>query len=234
MSAASSRRWKRAQDAELRFRSLFEDRKLPTRSSFFSTKFPVEPELFAGKRVLEIGCSPSAEIHLLARAGLRVGIDPLASEWAQLYLGGTHHVQGAGERLPFKAGAFEVILCLNVIDHVHDPAAILTEARRVLKAGGHLALFSNTFSAPRMVRRWLGLLDPPHPHHFSDAELLGLVQRVGFRVLQHGHQRVPLGAPASFLRTRWPSLMIAGVKQLAGVFLLGLQESSYLCAAAEA
>src|SRR5919112_3900489 len=46
------------------------------------------------------------------------------------------HVLADAYRLPFGDGAFDVVLCAEVLEHMHSPAQALAEMRRVLKAGG--------------------------------------------------------------------------------------------------
>jgi SAM-dependent methyltransferase len=84
------------------------------------------------------------------------------------------YIQAEGEALPFAAGTFELVSCINVVDHARDPAAILAEIRRVLRPGGWLAFAVSTLSVLgdwkwRMDRRrrpenWLYLA---HPHTFT-------------------------------------------------------------------
>jgi len=42
-------------------------------------------------------------------------------------------VRAAGERLPFRAGAFDTVVCSHVLEHVQDAAAALAELRRVAR-----------------------------------------------------------------------------------------------------
>jgi SAM-dependent methyltransferase len=44
------------------------------------------------------------------------------------------------ESLPFEDGAFDLVLCTQVLEHVVDPAAVLRELARVLEPGGTLLL----------------------------------------------------------------------------------------------
>ena len=45
-------------------------------------------------------------------------------------------VVAAGERLPYESGTFDGVVCLDVLEHVQDPQAVLRESHRVLKPGG--------------------------------------------------------------------------------------------------
>jgi 2-polyprenyl-6-hydroxyphenyl methylase / 3-demethylubiquinone-9 3-methyltransferase len=41
-----------------------------------------------------------------------------------------------GESLPFAAGVFDVVVCVDVLEHVEDLQGVLSEVRRVLRANG--------------------------------------------------------------------------------------------------
>ena len=47
-----------------------------------------------------------------------------------------HQIVGSGEGLPFQPGTFDVVLCLETIEHVHDPRGFGAELMRVLRRGG--------------------------------------------------------------------------------------------------
>ncbi|MDQ3283374.1 MAG: class I SAM-dependent methyltransferase [Acidobacteriota bacterium] len=47
-----------------------------------------------------------------------------------------HASVGVGERLPFRDGSFDVVLCLETIEHVRDPQFLAREILRVLNEGG--------------------------------------------------------------------------------------------------
>ena len=154
MTCASDNRWIVAQCAEKKYSHILEQGELPTESQFFSKKFPLNSKFFNNKNILEVGCSPVAEIHYLEEAHFRVGIDPLACEWKHLYRNGTNHIQGMGEYLPFKDETFEIVLCLNVLDHVQSSIATLKEIQRVLKVGADLVLWLQRLSTnPKMPEK---------------------------------------------------------------------------------
>lgn len=110
-------------------------------------------------------------------------------------------VRGDGTRLPFRAGAFDVVVCSQVIEHFDDSEGALREAARVLAPGGTLLLSVPVFPpgaallAQLLVRALLCL--PPvrrrwhaHVRFFSVRSLRRLVGRSyrvrdvrGFRLL---------------------------------------------------
>ncbi len=53
---------------------------------------------------------------------------------------GVHVVRGAGEGLPFRDAAFGTVLVVVTLCFADDPAALLREARRVLRPGGGVVL----------------------------------------------------------------------------------------------
>ena len=82
------------------------------------------------------------------------------------------------EVLPFDDGAFDLVLCAETIEHVRDVQLLLSEIRRVLRAGGELALTTPS-SSPLMRPP-----DPlsPHLRFFTRGSLRGLLAEMGFEV----------------------------------------------------
>ena len=101
----------------------------------------------AGKRVLDVGCGGGILSDAMARRGAEVlGID-LASKplkVAQLHAleAGTSRVdyrevaaEALAEEMP---GAFDVITCMEMLEHVPDPASIVRACATLAKPGGWL------------------------------------------------------------------------------------------------
>jgi SAM-dependent methyltransferase len=60
---------------------------------------------------------------------------------AEAHARARHILNAAGEKLPFPDGKFDLILSHEVIEHVQDDRAAVTEMVRTLKPGGRIILF---------------------------------------------------------------------------------------------
>jgi SAM-dependent methyltransferase len=92
-----------------------------------------------GARVLEVGSGAHGLIFGYGGT-LRVGIDPLALEYSGFFSwqDSVPTIAAVGERLPFRDGAFDVVLCDNIVDHAEGPREIVREMARVLAPDGVL------------------------------------------------------------------------------------------------
>jgi SAM-dependent methyltransferase len=95
-------------------------------------------------RILDLGCGDGRIAGRIAATGGDVtGIDPsgVALERARAEHPNLRFELPAGDgSLPFDAASFEVVACLNVLEHVADTQRLMSEARRVLAPGGWLAV----------------------------------------------------------------------------------------------
>ena len=99
-------------------------------------------------RVLDAGCGGGGmPLSLAEEASAVVGIDPAPRfEGAGVRLArergvrNLHFALADGMALPFRAGAFQLVLSHAVIEHVADAALYLRECGRVLAPGGHVYL----------------------------------------------------------------------------------------------
>jgi SAM-dependent methyltransferase len=91
-------------------------------------------------RALEVGSGAHGLIFYF-EADERVGVDPLADHYSQLFpawQGRAKTIASGGESLPFEPASFDVVLCDNVVDHAENPRKIVEEIARVLAPGGLL------------------------------------------------------------------------------------------------
>lgn len=98
----------------------------------------------AGKRVLDVGCGGGLLAEAMAGRGARVtGIDlaPEALQVARLHaLESRAEVDYRGIAAESLAaaepGSFDVVTCLEMLEHVPDPAAIVRALARLVRPGG--------------------------------------------------------------------------------------------------
>ncbi|MGE0873474.1 MAG: class I SAM-dependent methyltransferase [Burkholderiales bacterium] len=88
-------------------------------------------------RGLEIGVGSA---RFAAPLGIEFGIDPAPEMLAYARSRGVRVACAVAEALPFAPAAFDFALVVTTICFVEDPAAMLTEAHRVLKPGGVLVI----------------------------------------------------------------------------------------------
>jgi len=101
-----------------------------------------------GKKILDVGCGGGILCEALAHKGAQVtGIDmaELSLKVAKLHLHEAEldidyqhvSVEAFAEQ---NAAQFDIVTCLELLEHVPDPASIITAATRLLKADGTLIL----------------------------------------------------------------------------------------------
>jgi 2-polyprenyl-6-hydroxyphenyl methylase / 3-demethylubiquinone-9 3-methyltransferase len=79
-----------------------------------------------------------------------LGVDLLPSAVAVARAHGVTAVLGDARALPLPDGCADVVVAGEVLEHVHDPAAVLAEACRILAPGGTLLL--DTVADTRLAR----------------------------------------------------------------------------------
>ena len=154
-----------------------------------------------GARIADIGCGYEAS---LARSALDrvaalmlvdVALDPqLAREPKVTAVEGTIE-----ESLPgLAAGAFDVVLCLSVLEHLWEPQAALAEMRRMLAPGGKLLVNVPSwrgkrfleFSAFRLGTSPADEMDD-HKRYYDPKDLWPMLVEAGFspsRISCHRHK----------------------------------------------
>jgi 2-polyprenyl-6-hydroxyphenyl methylase/3-demethylubiquinone-9 3-methyltransferase len=118
----------------------------------------------AGLRVLDLGCGKGR----FARALIAEGADVIGVDLSRLMLNaasGLERVQAKARQLPFQSSSFDAVLAVEVLEHIEPRSldAVLTEARRVLRAAGRfVAVDKNVYSwnarrtwLPSVVLKWI-------------------------------------------------------------------------------
>jgi 2-polyprenyl-6-hydroxyphenyl methylase/3-demethylubiquinone-9 3-methyltransferase len=169
---------------------------------------------FAGLRLLDIGCGGGLLTEPMARLGFAVtGVDASERNIAVA----SAHASASGLAIDYRAGAvedlpapgeagFDVILNMEVIEHVADPGAFLRDCVRRLNPGGLmiLATLNRTLASLALAKagaeyvlRWL----PPGTHDWrkflKPSEIRGFLAAEDVAV--HG----PFGVTFDPLSGRW-------------------------------
>jgi 2-polyprenyl-6-hydroxyphenyl methylase/3-demethylubiquinone-9 3-methyltransferase len=126
----------------------------PVRAAYIGARAPL-----SRTRVLDVGCGGGLLAEALARAGAAVtGIDlaPGMIEVARLHaaesgLAIDYRVVDAGELAAAAPGAFDVVTCMEMLEHVPEPAAMVATLAALTRPGG--ALFVSTLN--RNLRSFL-------------------------------------------------------------------------------
>ncbi len=103
----------------------------------------------ARARILDAGCGSGRTLDELARLGDARGIElnPLGAQAAHAR---GHEVQEAPvEAIPHADASFDLVTCLDVIEHTNDDIASLAELHRVTRPGGRLIV-----TVPAHPRLW--------------------------------------------------------------------------------
>lgn len=148
-------------------------------------------------RILEIGCGNGATLTYLKEAGrVKVveGIELLPSVAAQasdnidkLYVGAAEHFLDT-----LTAESYDVVLCLDVLEHMIDPWEMVLKIERLLKPGG--AIIASIPNVRTLKVIWSlairgnftyasqGIMDRTHLRFFTRTSALELLSRDKLRV----------------------------------------------------
>jgi 2-polyprenyl-6-hydroxyphenyl methylase / 3-demethylubiquinone-9 3-methyltransferase len=150
----------------------------------------------SGRRALDVGCGAGLVCEPLSRLGAAVTGVEAAEESVSV---ARDHATAMGLAVRYHLGGvetldernFDLITCLEVIEHVNDPAAFLRDVQVRLASGGLLILSTpNRTAASRIalvgLAERLGLI-PAETHDWNrfitPDEMTGLLEDVGLRVL---------------------------------------------------
>jgi len=130
-------------------------------------------------RILDYGCGTGGNTSEYASFGAVIGIEPdAAAVRLARERGGAHYCRSSGTQLPFRQGAFDAVVASDVLEHIEDDLAAVSEIGRVLRPGGAAII-----SVP--AHQWLFSEHDAALHHFrrySKAALRDVLERGGLRI----------------------------------------------------
>lgn len=115
--------------------------------------------------------------------------------------------------LPYPDHVFDAVVFFDLLEHLPQPAAVLGEFARVIRAGGLLHAYVPCEGQPLTLhwlgQRWLHALTRRHAghvQHFGHAELVTLTEQAGFEVTDLKYSYHLLGQAldvATFAAREW-------------------------------
>ena len=141
------------------------------------------PKPTTGIQLLDVGCGNGDFLEMAGKAGWEAeGIDPDPEAVAFCRKRGLVAASGQIHDLEGQE-RFDAITLCHVIEHVHDPVAMLNDCYRLLKPGGWIWLETPNLQSQghkHFGEFWLGLDPPRHLVLFTRASLKRAVQVAGF------------------------------------------------------
>ena len=154
-----------------------------------------QPEPFKGLRLLDIGCGGGLLSEPMARLGATViGADAAARNIPVAQI----HAEQSGLQIDYRhtsaealaeAGEqFDVVLNMEVVEHVADPLAYLTACQQLLKPGGLMLCstmnrnaksFAMAIIGAEWIMRWLPKGTHDWAKFITPEELYDLIRRAG-------------------------------------------------------
>ena len=154
-----------------------------------------EDKPFAGLRILDIGCGGGLLCEPMARLGAEiVGADaaegniPVAQVHAELSGLNIEYRFTTAEDMAAAGEQFDVVLNMEVVEHVADPLSFLTACRQLLKPGGlHICStinrnpksFAMAIVGAEFIMRWLPKGTHDWNKFITPDELFGLMKNAG-------------------------------------------------------
>ena len=157
---------------------------------------PRERHPLKGKSALDVGCGAGLLSEPLARLGAAVtGLDAAPENIAAA----RHHAAGQGLAIDYRAGSvenlsgerFDLVVSMEVVEHVADPAAFIAGLANALAPGGLLILSTpNRTSLSKLalitVGEGFGMVPKgthDHAKFLTPDELAALVEQAGLEVI---------------------------------------------------
>ncbi|MGI8469846.1 MAG: methyltransferase domain-containing protein [Pyrinomonadaceae bacterium] len=156
-------------------------------------------------RILDVGCGTGGNLEMLEKFGAAEGVDVSdeALEFCESK-GLTAH-RGLAEELPFANESFDVVTALDVVEHLDDDIAGLSEMHRVLKRGGKTLVF-----VPAFMFLW-GVQDDVSNHRirYTKKQIVERLEKSGFEIERATYANWTFFAPILAGRTL---MKITGIK----------------------
>ena len=140
-----------------------------------------------GARLLEVGSGMGHLVGSLEDTFETYGMD--LNHWAvrqsKTVIHKTSLQTASAQELPFKDGAFNVVIIKHIVEHLPDPQKAINEIGRVTEPGGTLLLATPNLDSllkPWKGDKWIGYQDPTHISLKRPAEWFSFIEDAGFQI----------------------------------------------------
>jgi len=164
-----------------------------------------------GRRVLDVGCAGGYLADIFARRGYEVvGIERVGGCGDSFPEGIELIETDLDADLPPVRGRFSYVICGDILEHLRDPAKLLTQLGEILEPDGALVAslpnsgnlyFRLTILCGRFPQHDKGLFDRTHLHFYMWQGWRELLETAGYLV---AGRRVT-GVPVGLALPRWSS-----------------------------
>jgi SAM-dependent methyltransferase len=153
------KRWREAQKAEFDFWKFQKRKKIPLPEESlerYEKCLKLVPLSITNlTKILDVGSGPYGGVSLfISKSCLKLSIDPLIGKKEfrnKESVKEIDSVRAVGECLPLIQNSFDIIFCVNALDHSYEPLRILNEINRVLCRRGVLILMVHVVTSKEKI-----------------------------------------------------------------------------------
>ena len=133
-------------------------------------------------RLLDVGCGMGYELDFFQKRLQKTEMLGMDISLGAVKFGKENYkgywCQGSATQVPFNSQAFDILMCLDVLEHLEDDKAILRECNRVCKPGGLLVV-----SVPACKFLWSAFDDlVSHKRRYYKNELADKLKEANFEI----------------------------------------------------
>lgn len=147
--------------------------------------------------ILDVGCGTGSNLRNWESQGEVLGLDISTEALNYCRLKGNRNLlRGDAAILPFPDNTFEVIIALDILEHMEKDADTIKEFFRVCRPGGHLLL-----TVPALMFLWSKHdVALHHKRRYARKQLKGLLALNGFHVEKISFWNFTILPPAAMYR----------------------------------